>query len=83
MFKGFEYNKDFRKMANKSVYTQEFDLLHEFLATDNKNIRFEYSTEKEAINARQACATYIKNNNKPLKVMQRGNYVFAVKTIED
>ena len=80
MFKGFEYNKDYRKIKGRSIYTQEFELLHDFCGSDKENIRLEYSTEREAANARQACAVYTKKNRMNLKMLQRGNYVFAIRT---
>ena len=79
MLKGFEYNKNYRKISKRSLYDQECELLHEFLGTENENIRFEYGNEKEAKNARQACARYINENRMPLKAMWRGNYVFVVR----
>lgn len=82
MFKGFEYNKNYRKICGKSIYAQEYELLHEFLTTENENIRFEYTAEREATNSRQCCAKYVKDNRMPLKVIQRKNYVFAIKTKE-
>ena len=82
MFKGFEYNQEYRRIKSKSVYAQEIEILHEFAASDKDNVRLEYTTEQEAVNARQALYNYIKEARKPLKVMQRGKYVFAVKTNE-
>lgn len=80
MLKGFEYNKNYRKISKRSLYDQECELLHEFLGTENENIRFEYGNEKEANNARQGCARYAKEHRMPLKLMQRGVFVFAVRT---
>ena len=79
MFKAFDFNKDFRKIAKKSIYTQEFDVLHEFLPSDNKNIRFEYSTDKEARAATAALRNYAEQNKQPLIFKQRANYVFAIR----
>lgn len=78
MFKGFEYNKNYRKIGGRSIYEQEVELLHEFLASEHDNIRFEYTTEREAVNARQSLTVYAKKNKMPLKIMQRENFVFAI-----
>ena len=83
MFKAFDFNKEFRKIAKKSIYTQEFDVLHEFLPSDNKNIRFEYSTAKEARSAAAALKKYAKENKQPLIFKQRGNYIFAIRKGDD
>ena len=79
MFKAFDFNKDFRKIAKKSIYTQEFDVLHEFLPSDNKNIRYEYSTDKEARAATAALRKYAEQNKQPLIFEQIANYVFAIR----
>lgn len=83
MLKGYKYNQTMRKINNKSIYEQEFSLLHDFLATDKENIRFEYSNEREAINARQAIFSCAKKARQPITVAQRGKYVFAVKKAEE
>lgn len=83
MFKGFEYNKECRKLMDRSVYAQEHKVLTDFLVTDNENVRLEYGNEREAVNAVQALKTWVKQNRKPLKVVQRRHYVFAIKTIEE
>ena len=83
MLKGFEYNKECRRFIDKSICAEEHKILSDFLASENKNVRLEYSNEREAKNAYQSLTTYIKKNRKPLKVAQRRNYVFAIKTIED
>lgn len=83
MLKGYEYNKDYRVIRGKSIYTQEYDLLHEFSATDNENIRLEYSTEREAINAKQALTKYVNRCRMPLKIIRRDVFVFAVKVARD
>lgn len=83
MLKGFEYNKECRRLMDRSLYAEEHKVLSDFLASDNENVRLEYGNENEAINARQALNMWVKNNRKPLKLAQRRQYVFAVKTIED
>ena len=82
MFKGYEYNKECRRMKDKSVYAEEHGILCDYLASNNENVRLEYGDEKEAVNAVQALRTWVKNNRKPLACKQRGKYVFAIKTID-
>ena len=79
MFKGFEYNKECRKLADRGAYAQEHNVLIEFITSDNENVRLEYSTEREAINAVQALKNWCARERKPLKLHQRTHYVFAVK----
>jgi len=83
MLKGFEFNKNYRKMADKSVYAQEHQLLSDFLTSEHENIRFEYGNERESKNAYQALKNYIMETKKPLKLCQRKHYVFAIRTIEE
>lgn len=82
MFKGFEYNKSYKRIKSKTIYAKEIELLCEFALSDNENIRLEYDTANEAKNATQSFRTYIEQARKPLKIMQRDNYVFAIKTNE-
>ena len=81
MLKGTEFNKNFTPKGGKSVYTQEQNTLHELLASEYENVRFEYRNEQEAINARQAIILYIyiKANKQPLNAFQRKNFVFVVR----
>lgn len=83
MLKGYEFNQVCRKITGKSIYTQEQNLLHEFLATDNENICFEYHNTQEAINAVQALKMYAKKARQPLKFAQRGNRVFAERSVKE
>ena len=83
MFKGFEYNKECKKLKDKSVYAEEHKILCDFLATDNENVRLEYGNSREAQSAYQALKRWREANRKPLKITQRRNYVFGIKTIED
>ena len=83
MFKGFEYNKECRKLMDRSVYAQEHKVLTDFLVTDNENVRLEYGNEREATNATQALRCWVEQNRKPLKVAQRKHYVFVFKTNEE
>lgn len=82
MLKGFEYNKECRKMVDRSEYAEEHRILNDFLSTKNENVRFEYGTEREATNAGQALKNWVKNYRKPLKVAQRREFVFVTKTID-
>ena len=79
MFKGYEYNKFCKYIAKKSIYEQEYTLLHEFLASKNENICFEYETRREAVNAAASLTMYIKKAKQPLLIKQRENFVFAVR----
>ena len=83
MLKGYKFNQYIRKISKKSVYEQEFELLHGFLATENENICFEYGSTQEAINVRQALMMYTKRVRQPLNILQRGNTVFAIRKDED
>lgn len=83
MFKGFEYNKECRKLMDRSVYVEEHKVLCDFLASDNENVRLEYSNDKEAVNAVQALKTWAKLNRKPMRLVQRRQYVFALKNTEE
>lgn len=83
MLKGFEYNKECRSFIDKSIYAEEHKILSDFLASENKNVRLEYGNEREAKNAYQSLIMHIRKNRKPLKLAQRKNYVFAIKTIEE
>lgn len=83
MFKGFEYNKECRKLADRGVYAQEHKILCDFLASDHKNVRLEYSNEKEATNASQSLRNWTKKERKPLKIVQRKNFVFGMKKGEE
>jgi hypothetical protein len=79
MLKGFEFNKVCRVIKKSSLYEQEFELLHEFLPSEHKNLRLEYGTIAEAKNAAQALRRYAKDNKQPLDIKQRNNYIFAVR----
>ena len=83
MLKGFKYNQDLRIIKGKSKYTEEHNALCDFCASEHKNIRFEYATVQEAKNASNVLRMWIKTNRKPLTVMQRNNFCFAIKTIKD
>ena len=83
MLKGYKFNQYVRKISSKSIYEQEYELLHDFLASENENICFEYGSTQEAINARAALVVYIKRARQPLQLMQRVNCVFAVRKDED
>ena len=82
MLKGFEYNKECRKLMDRSVYAEEHKILSDLLESNNENVRLEYGNEREAVNAVQALKMWTKSNRKPLKLAQRRNYVFAVNSKE-
>ena len=79
MFKGHKFNQTCKNIEKKSVYHQERELLHEFLASEHENIMFEYSTSREAVNAAAMLKLYVQNVRQPLDIMQRGSNVFAVR----
>lgn len=83
MLKGYKFNQYVKKINSKSVYEQEHELLHDFLASENENIYFEYGSTQEAINARAALVVYIKRVRQPLQILQRGNCVFAIRIEEE
>ena len=77
MLKKYEFNKPIG--GGRLLYSYEHSLLHEFLATDNENMRLEYSDEREALNARQALARYIDSHKQPLNALCRGTFVYVVR----
>ena len=83
MFKSYKYNQKFKKRAKKSIYDQEQNLIHDFLASKNENIEFEYTCSKEAVNAAAALKNYTTACRQPLNVMQRANFVYVVKTFTE
>ena len=83
MFKGFEFNKECRKLTDRSVYAEEHKVLSELLASDHENVRLEYGNEREAKNAYASLKKHIMQNRQPLKVAQRRNFVFAIKKSEE
>lgn len=83
MLKGYEFNQVCRKITKRSIYDREYELLHEFLATDNENICFEYHDTQEAINAVQALKMYAKKARQPLEFRQRANKVFAERAVKE
>lgn len=83
MFKGFEFNKDCRRFQDRGAYAEEHNILCDFLASKHENVRLEYGDGREAMNATNSLRKWIAKNRKPLKVVKRKNYVFALKTIED
>ena len=83
MFKSITYNVDFRPSRKKSVYSMEYAAMHDFLASDNENMCFEYNNNKEAANAYQAIWTYAKKNRQPLTVSTRQNTIVITKNTEE
>lgn len=65
--------------GGRQLYSYEHSLLHEFLATDNENMRLEYSNEKEAYNASQSMKRYIETHRQPLKVAHRKTYLYILR----
>ena len=83
MFKSYKYNQKFKKRAKKSIYDQEQNLIHDFWASKNENIEFEYTCSREAFNARNALNRYVNACRQPVKVLQRDNFVYVVKTFTE
>ena len=83
MLKGYEYNQICRNIVKKTKYDYERGLLHEFLASENENIRLEYDSPREACNAAAMLKLYVKNARQPLEIKQRGNAVFAFRNEVD
>lgn len=83
MLKGHKYNQPYKKHRPKSVYEQEYSLLHEFHGSDHKNLQLEYGSNKEAHNAQIALCKYIKKAHQPLKCSVRGNFVFVFRKGEE
>lgn len=79
MLKEIKYNQEFRQIKTRSKYDQEYELLHDFSGGDKHNMRLEYETVQEAINARQALNVYIKRVRQPFDVRQRKQFVFVEK----
>lgn len=77
MLKGYEYNQVCRNIVKKTKCDYERGLLHEYLASENENIRLEYDTPREAVNAAAMLKLYVRNARQPLEIKQRGNAVFA------
>lgn len=79
MFKEVKYDQPFTPNKRKSLYHQEFQLLHEFHGSDKRNMRLEYIANKDAHNAWQALDRYAKQTKTPVIISQRGNYVFVTR----
>lgn len=69
MFKSISYNVNYKKT---SKYDAEKEALHDFNASNNENMRLEYDSSCEAINARNTVARYIKMAKMPLSVTANG-----------
>lgn len=83
MFKGFEYNKECGNLLDKSKYAEEHKILCDFLNTDHENVCLDYENEKDAIPATQSLRMWIRKGRKPLKLLQRKQYVFAIKASKE
>ena len=68
-------NVDFKPRKRRSKYDPEREATHEFLASNNENVCFEYGNEHEARCARIATQKYVREARQPLSVSQRGNTV--------
>ena len=79
MFKEVKYDQPFTPKKRKSLYHQEFQLLHEFHGSDKRNMRLEYINHKDAHNAAQAIQRYAKQTRTLICASQRGNFVFVTR----
>ena len=75
MFNKKLYNVDFKPRKRRSKYDPEREAMHDFLASNNENVCFEYDSEREADCARAAIYKYAREARQPLCVSQRGNTV--------
>lgn len=63
----------------RSVYSEEYDLLHKLTLSESKAIKFSYGSEKKAVTARATLNKYIKANRMPFEATQRGSDVIVYK----
>lgn len=77
MLKTYTYNKTYREICRKIKYEQERELLHDFLASENKNMCFEYENPREARNAVQWIRRYSKEAKKGIVAKVRKNFVIV------
>lgn len=78
-----KYDVYFRKIAARSKYHEEQELLHEFNGSDHKSIAFEYDSPRDARNAAQALVVYVRHNKMPLRIMARMDHVVAERTTNE
>lgn len=77
MFKKVTYNTTgARKRSN---YEAEYEVLREFNGSDNLNMRFEYDSIKEAINASAVIKKYTERARMGLVAHRNGKYVYVFK----
>ena len=78
----YRYNVTYRligKNGSKSMYQQEYDLLHEFYGSTNDNLAFEYPTRYEARKASLSLMRYAKLNRMNISVKVRGEMIIIVR----
>lgn len=63
----------------RSVYSEEYSLLHQLMPSDAKSVKFAYATVNKAVTARTVINKYIKADKMPLEATQRGTDVIVYK----
>ena len=79
MIKKIEYNQDFKKMGGKGIYEYEMTLIRDFFASEHENMRLEYSSKKEAVNATVQIKKYVEREKVNVNVHQREQYIFILR----
>lgn len=78
MLKEIKYNLPRPKgFIRRGVYAQELNLIHDFLASENETMRFEYDSRKSATNARAMLVKY--TSNQPIRIVQVQNFVWIAR----
>ena len=77
MFKKVTYNTT--EARKRGVYEAEYEVLHEFNGSGNLNMRLEYDSIKEAVNARIVIKRYTEQAKMSLISHQSGKYVYIYK----
>ena len=67
----FKYDVTVKSRHPRTKYDQEKNLVHEFNASQHKNVCLEYASVHDAKNAAQAIVSYIKQTRTPVIVAQR------------
>lgn len=75
MYVKIRYNVPYARGKSRNKYNPERTALHEFLASQNENICFEYLNVNEAVNARVAIKKYAAKARKNINITQKGNMV--------
>ena len=76
MFKSISYNVSYSKVGK---YDAEKEALHMFNASNNDNMRLEYDSVHEVLNAIQCIKRYIKAAKMPLIAVSNGKGVIVMR----